>query len=816
MKRLGTLVLAAATLMLETTLTRVFALSQGHHFAFITISIALLGMGAGGTALTLWPRIKLGFRGRGHVEDALALAAVGFAVTTLGGYLVLNAFPFDTYAIAWEPAQLLYLVVDYMALAAPFFCSGLAIGLVLETAQQGNIVYAANLVGSAGGCLIALGVLSWIGGAGAIAASSAAGWIAAAAFVGGRWDRRPGSPTAIALSCGLGVGISLGLAWMRPAWFEVRLSPYRPLSYTLQYPGARVLSSRWNAFARVDVVESDAIHVSPGLSLGFAGEVPGQRGLYVDAHAQAPLVDQSLDALEDWASALPLSIAYRLRPRADVLVLEPGGGLDVAVALSDGASRVTAVSSNPLVVDAVWRYGRGLYDGMEVRAVVRSPRSFVRALRSDGQERFTVVDVALNDAQRAVVSGGYALSEDYRYTVQGFASYLEVLEPDGLLVVQRWLQTPPSESVRAWGLAVAALQESGWPRPEDSLVAIRSWSTMLILVKKGVFQAPELAAVRQFCAEQQFDLVYLPGLQLEEANVHNVYPGAPYYHAFRELLSAGDDAGYHRQQVYDVRLTTDARPFFFHFFKWRQMPEIWQQLGHTWQPFGGGGYLVLLAMLGVATLAAGGAILLPIAFARRGPVEAVGLPRGAVLGYFGCLGIAYLAVEIPLIQRLVLFLDHPTIAFAVVISVLLVSSGVGSLLSRRLCVRWTIPLLVAYLLVLSASLAGIYDLFLGSPLLVRASLVAALLAPLGGLMGVPFPAALDLLHRNAPGLIPWAWGVNGCTSVIASIVTALIALDWGFDGVLALAAAAYLLAWGVWIVLRRDLEIRTPGEFIVQ
>jgi hypothetical protein len=378
-----------------------------------------------------------------------------------------------------------------------------------------------------------------------------------------------------------------------------------------------------------------------------------------------------------------------------------------------------------------------------------------------------------------------------------------VLRPDGLLVVQRWLQTPPSESVRAWGLAVAALQESGWSRPEESLVAIRSWSTMLILVKKGVFQASELSAIRQFCAEQQFDLVYLPGLQPQEVNVHNVYQGAPYYHAFRDLLSAERGAAFYGRQVYDVRPTTDARPFFFHFFRWRQMPQIWQQLGRTWQPFGGGGYLVLLAMLGVATVAFGAAILLPLVLSKRAPAEVVGLPRGAVVGYFACLGIAYLAVEIPLIQRLVLFLDHPTIAFAVVVSVLLVSSGVGSLLSRRLCVRWAIPLLVAYLWVLSASLAGISDLLLGRPLLARVWLIAVLLVPLGVLMGVPFPAALDLLHGEGSGLIPWAWGINGCTSVIASIVTALIALSWGFGSVLTLAAAAYLLAWAMWMALRR-------------
>jgi hypothetical protein len=721
------------------------------------------------------------------------LMALGFAATAFASYMLLNVFPFDVYRIAWERVQVVYLVANYLALATPFFCSGLAIGLALEHTEQGHITYAVNLLGSAVGCLVALGTLAGLGGAGTVALSAVGGCVAAGLYAFPSLGRRRGETVGVLALCVLGLVSLLAIIWLRPVWFRVRLSPYRPLSYTLQYPGAHVLSSRWNAVSRVDVVESNAIHVSPGLSLSYGDEIPVQRGLFVDAHAQSAIIDAQPSDVERWASHLPLALVYHLRPHANALVLEPGGGLDVVVAQSQGARHVTAVSSNPLVVDAVYRYGGSLYRDPIVDVVVRSPRSYVQSHRSDGS-RYQVIDLALNEAQRSVVSGAYALSEDYGYTVQAFSDYLALLEPEGLLAIHRWLQTPPSESLRAWALAVEAVERED-SFSEESLVAIRSWSTMLILIKKGTFDTAELGAVRRFCDERQFDLVYLPDLESHEVNRYNVYEGAPYYHGFARLVSLQHRKALYREYPYDVRPPTDDKPYYRHFFRWRQVPEVWQALGHTWQPFGGGGYLILIAMLAVAVLASTALISLPLALGRS-LRQVHPNSRRLTLVYFGSLGIAYLAVEIPLIQRLALLVDHPTIAFVTVVAVLLISSGIGSLFApkRR---GWAIPVLVLYLLVLLLVLPAVSGVLLGYPLWVRVIASCVFLAPLGLLMGIPFPTGIVLLQRSAPLLIPWAWGVNGCTSVITSIGTALIALQWGFSAVLGLAIASYVLAWGI-------------------
>jgi hypothetical protein len=763
----GLFLLAAATLGLEISLTRVFALAQWYHFAFVAISVALLGLGAGGTVLSLWR----------HPRRVAAVAAAGCALSTVGSYLVANYLPFDAYRIAWERAQFLYLAVYYLALAVPFFCASLGTGLLLATSpQHSHRVYAANLLGSAAGCGLAPLALSWAGGAGSVAVWAALAALAALAFAWVR-PRRPGM-----LAAGLSLTLACAvLAIVRPAWFEVRLSPYKGLPQALQAPGATLVSQRWNALARVDVVESPALHAAPGMSLSCQAPPPAQQAVFVDGDNPSPRLLADATALRPWADCLPLALPFHLRPGAKTLILEPGGNLDPLVAQSFDARRVTVVEPNRLLVDAA-----GSYPGTEV--AVESGRAFLRRTR----QRFDVVDLALSGSRNVVTTGAYSLGEEYRYTVQALADALARLEDGGLLVVSRWLQTPPSEELRAWALAVTALERSGAHDAGARLVAIRSWSTALILVKNGAFSAEELAAVRQFCAARQFDLVYLPDMRPEEANRYNVYPGAPYATAFRNLLNSPRRAFYAAQE-YDVRPPSDDRPFFFHFFTWRQVPAILSELGHTWKPFGGSGYLVLLALLAVATLS--GAILVLLPIARRVGRGTGG--RGSVLAYFGLLGGGFLAVEIPLLQRFILFLGHPTTAFAAVVASLLLFSGIGSLLARRVPQRPALIALVMTILLTTAGLGPLFDALLGASLAVRLLATGLSLAPLGLLLGIPFPLGLSRLERQAPELVPWAWAVNGSASVVASVAVALGALAAGFTAVLVAAVVAYAAAAGV-------------------
>ncbi len=790
---LGVSLVSAAGLAFEITLTRLFAIAQGYHFGFLAVSLALLGFGASGTALALRPQLA-----RGELVPRLARLALLFSASLVASYLVINYLPFDAYRVAWEPVQLLYLVLYYLALVAPFFLGGLVVGVPLAAREPPSAnVYAANLVGSGVGCLAALGALAGVGGTGAVILAALLAALGALAFSAGARASQRLLSFALVLVLG-------ALVILRPSFLELQISPYKSLSQTLRFPDARIAWNAWNAFSQVEVVESSAVRSAPGLSLTYGGSIPPQRALFVDAEGRAPWTDSAPPALLD---ALPVTLAYRLRPNARVLMLPPGGGLEMLAALRGGAREVVAVEENPLVAAAAHQFAPSVFGNPRVRLITASARGHIARSR----ERYDVVHLALGDSFRPVTAGAYSLGENYVYTEEAFRSYLEHLNDDGILVASRWLQLPPSEEVRLGALAVAALDGA----PGEHMLALRSFSTLLLLAKRTPFTARELEIADTFAAERQFDWVARPGLSPDQTNRFNILKEDEYYSSFRQLFDRERRAQFLAGYPYDVTPPTDDRPFIFNYWKWEQTPQVIQLLGKLWQPFGGSGYLILLALLVLSIVASAGLILLPLVKLRRQAwsreKNGVGIERESATGrdasgaranrrmlgelvYFSSLGIGFLFVEIPLIQRFILVLDHPVYAFATVLFALLMASGVGSALSPRLPQRTALALLVVAILSYPLVLPLVLPLFLGEPFALRVLVSLLLLAPMGLLMGMPFPQGLARLSRSMPGLIPLAWGINGCASVISSILATIGAMAWGFSAVMLAGAGAYALA----------------------
>jgi hypothetical protein len=769
---LGLALLAAAALAFEITLTRLFSVTQWYHFAFLAVSVALLGYGASGTTLSLVPRWATPPTCRRTTSLSLLFAA-GILLAALS----LNYLPFDSYRIAWERTQVLYLVIYYLALALPFFCAGLVTGLLLAAHPEATFrLYAANLLGSAFGSLAPILLLPQLG-EGIILAIAVVGLAAALAF---HWTSSGRLFKGLVL---VSAALLLYLSWDLPPLFQLRLSPYKGLSQVLRFPDTYVTWQRWNAFSRVDHVAGPAIRSAPGLSLSYPGELPRQDALFSDGDDPSPVLLET-EALADFTSYLPVALPYQLRPGARVLLLEPRGGLDLWVALSQGAASVVAVESNPLTVEAAG----AVYQQPRVRVVTEQGRSYARR----STETYDLVHLALTDSYRPVTSGAYSLGERYDLTVEAFQDYLSRLQPDGLLLIERWLQMPPSETLRAGALAIEALRRTGVEDPGAQLVVLRSWQVSLILVKNSSFTHDELRRVRSFAQVQGLDLVALPGLTEAEANQSNLLPEPVYYRAFRQLLE--DPAALLAVHAYDVRPPTDDRPFFFHFFRWTQARAVWDQMGKTWQPWGGSGYFVLVALLVVALFSSAVLILLPLAVRKRRR-EATDEPARRVVLYFGALGLGFLFVEIPLMQRFIQFLGQPIYAFASVVASLLFFSGLGSLAAPRLSGRRTLPLLVLVILLYPWVLPVLFRALQAAPLAVRLAMTGVSLSPLGFLMGIPFPTGLAWLHRRGPRLVPWAWAINGCVSVLASITAAMLAVSFGFSWVIVAAAVAYGVAW---------------------
>lgn len=800
--------LAAAALLFESTLTRFLAVAQYYHFAFLVVSLALLGFGASGSILHLRP-IR---RWSAHTIDAnsaglclMVLSGTGFSVSVIFAYAIVNLLPFDSYRIAWDSGQVLLFVLYYLALTIPFLFVGLGIGGALTIfSEQTQWIYASNLAGSAAGVITAPVVMWAAGVPGGVLAATICGLTA-----GMLRNRSLPSTWRFALSMVILAGVGM-LAHLTFTNFANRaplgmvLSPYKGLSHVMRIPGARSIFSRWNALSRIDVITGGSIRMMPGLSYVFPDNPPEQLGLALDADSVQPITLTQPEEFEA-SGYLPETVAFWLRPMAKSLVLEPAGGLGVLQALAAGADSVTVVISNPLIINAVSKTaGRfDVYQDDRAKLINSSVREFLD--RTD--QYFDIIFVPLTESYKPVASGAYSLTETYLFTVEAFESLLGKLSDHGIFVSTRWLQTPPSEEIKYLSTVLEALENQGISRFSDRIIAFRGIQTMTILIQPDGWQPGEVAVVRNFCETRKYDLVWAPDISERDVNRFNLLPEPVYYEAIDALIKTPDREALYNSYAYRIDPPSDDRPFFFHFFKWEQTPQVLASIGHVWQPFGGSGYFVLIALL---VLALGLSLLMigvPYLIGSRLSIPYVGVrkkfPAGFgtwrawnVLLYFSSIGVAFMLIEIPLIQRSILLLGHSIYGFTVVVFVILSASSLGSLLSgkAKFGLRIAMVALMICAVITVIVTKEIFQDAVGWSLYTKVAGLIIFLVPLGTLMGIPFPYGIKLLAGEDDRLIAWAWAINGCASVIASVVAAILVLSFGFSLVMSLGTGFYILA----------------------
>jgi len=479
--------------------------------------------------------------------------------------------------------------------------------------------------------------------------------------------------------------------------------------------------------------------------------------------------------------------------------------MDVLQARYHQARRVDAVELNAQVVDLVREdyanFAGQLYRAPEVHLHIAEARGFV----ATSPERYNLIQVALLDSFNASAAGVHALNESYLYTVEALQAYLDHLQPGGLLAITRWLKFPPRDSLKLFATAIVALRRSGVAHPERQMVLIRSWQTVTLLVKHGELTPEEVTAIQTFCDTRSFDVAYYPGMPSSLANRYNALDAPEFFNGAQALL-ADHRRDFMRRYKYYIVPATDDRPYFFHFFKWRILPELLALRGQSGLALLEWGYLILIVALLQAAMASVVLIVLPLRMRQR--PTASPWHRGRVGCYFAGLGLAFLFIEIAFMQRFILFLSHPLYAIAVVLCAFLVFAGLGSSYASRVTARLeatthphtgqAIALAIAGIVSISLlyllSLGLIFQWGLALPGLVKVALTLVLIAPLAFCMGMPFPLGLAQVAKQAPSLIPWAWGINGCASVLSAILATILAIHFGFTAVVGLALALYGLA----------------------
>lgn len=782
--------ISAALLAYEICLMQLFAVIHFHHFAYMVISLALLGYGASGSFLAVGEHWL-----RQHHDLIYPLSLALFGLTAPLAFALGQAVPFNGLELFWDWRQSLYLALLFLLLMVPFFCGALAIALALLVYRRAvGRVYGYDLLGAGVGSLAVLGLL---------------------------WPLPPGKLLLLIAALGLvAAGVSLFELRLRHRWSVAVLlalilaiypilakhlpltpSPYKPLQQALQVSGTKVEKELFSPFGVLTVVDSPTVPFrhAPGMSLVSGREPLPQKAVFTNgdgltAITRAAREREQLSYLDQMTSALP----YHLQEVEKVLILGLGGGQDLLQARYHGITDLTAVELNPQMVrllrDDYGPYGGDLLAG-GISVQVGDLRDYLRHSR----QSFDLIQLALVDSFLPAAAGLYALRENYLYTIEALGEYLDHLSPPGMVAISRWLKNPPRDSLKLVATAIEALQRRGVSEVGDHLVLIRGWQTATLIVTREKFSEVQGRRLVRFCQERAFDIVYGPGIGEAWANRYNIL-GEPTLALGVRALLRGEGESFFAGYKYHLQPATDDRPYFHHFFKWASLPELLGLRQSGGAALMESGYLILVTVLLVAILGALLLVIAPLLLLRREGKwwrPSLGLARPL---YFLATGLGFMMIEIACIQKVMRYLHHPVYAVSVVIAAFLVFAGLGSMATQRLTERGWRPRKLVWLAVAMIALGGLLFMTLGQGALTvlpelalpgRMALTVLAIAPLALFMGMPFPLGLSSLPG---GVAPaWAWGINGCASVLGSMVATLVAIDFGFNVVLAVAVLLYLV-----------------------
>ena len=762
-RKLTIALVSAVTLSAELCFTRLFSVLFFHHLVFLILSTALFGFGLSGVILALSRRLRAA-----NVDAIASAASFGLAACLVLALAVITGVQTEPSRIFAEPAAIVPLVLHYLALVLPFLMAGLVIGSYLtRLSSEAPALYGWDLAAAGLAAGLTAILIAWlspqtllIGGA---AVALMAGGIAAPPE---RRRLRTGALAAGALGV-LSAPFLAGLFELplRHAFFQKHGNFY-------QAPTRPIEHSAWSVLARIDVLD-----VSP------------RKLIYIDGGANVSLMvpfdgrTERLNPIVDWRS-----LAYVWFDRPRVLIIGPGGGEDVLSALSHRPSSITAVELDPVICNLMTgRYAQftgNIYRHPLVQLVNDEGRSFVRRSR----ETYDLIVQIHNISPTALAAGALNLSESYLLTVEAFGEYLDHLTDDGVLCINRW------GSTRLASLASETLLRRGVKSPENHAIVTFEPGAggETFYLKKTPFHADQVEALE--AASSKVRILYAPQPRFQTA-------ANPIYRLMNAELRGPTLAN----TSLDLTAPTDDRPFFDHFSRFARFdsdPELLPQSSAKVVRFFNTGDLILLVTLGEGALLAGLFLLLPMLILGRS--GASWSTRLTTAIYFGALGAGFIFVEICLIQKLILYLGHPVYSIALVISTLLCAMGAGSHVAGFLERRFESPRIpLAGIASLSAAglilaewlvLSPILQATLGGAFSARIAVAIAVVAPLGFVLGMPFPLGLRWLERAGPGLLPWAWALNGYFTVIGSALTVAIALSWGFGWVLALATLLYTAA----------------------
>ena len=786
-----------STLAFEVLLTRIFSIGQWNHLSFMVISIALFGFAASGTLLSI---LNARHAGRPHFLSARKSAAtliLLYTSTTILSFIVLNNLPLDYFRLPVEPVQSVYLLIAFIVLALPFFFSGFIVAVAYtRLPEKTGWIYFATMCGSACGAVFPALLLPVFGEGRLVIYSALIPLMLMPVILGSSSRNQPGIRGQKSARIALGffsLVILLGAIYLVTPYgdslIRVKPSAYKAISQILQFPDTRIEETFTHIRGRTDRVTSPYIRFAPGLSLRYMETITPQDAMFKDGDNQ--LVLYPLGSPEDirfTAFTLPYS-GYYIRPKAQKgLVILQGGGSALPSVLVSKIQEVTLVVDNPVLVEI-------LNDHYGLAVTSQPPRVFL----SQTPRQFDIIHV---ENWGTSIPGSAALNQDHLYTIDGLLEYLKHLTPDGLIIITRRLLLPPADSLRLWASAYEALKTLGARNPEAHLAILRNWDTFTLLVSKKPLQ--DVTRLKQFARNLNFDLVYLPGMTSDQANRFNKFKAPYHFVEIDRLASAylnGKEKAYFRSYLLDIRPQSDNRPFPGRQLKWLKLKLLYRTLGSRLYALLMSGEIVVAVVFIEALAVTGFLLFLPLFFVRRNDKK----PSIFQVLYFFGVGAGFMFVELFFIKQYILLFGDPIISFTVVVTGVLIFSSFGGAWSQKKeidILKTALFCLAGILLLAFFVLNLLIEQLLRLPDIWRYTGALLVLLPIGFLMGLPFPLGMrDML--NSPTQRAYAWSVNGCASVLTSIVSAQLALVFGISSILGCAIAAYFVVTFSWQQINR-------------
>ena len=780
--------LTMAMLSLEVALTRIFSYIMHYHFTYLAISVAMLGFGAAGTYLTIRKKHDEAPNGNEFLGKTAALFALA-TITAIVFIPRIHFYPLDIY-FQKDYSNLLSLLVIIVLAGGPFFFGGTCIAYIISNAGKDiNRIYFADLAGAAAGCLLVIVLINWIG---AVATCFGVATLALLTAAMSSVHRCVQYSTGLLIALVLTIVVS----WTEPLPLYV---PRHKQMFGKEHLIERV---DWHIITRLDTTRPVEGYYSFGgaLSPRYEGEPQKIRTIYQDATALTGIIQPTLTPEETSFLGYYLQGApYKVKPNADALVIGCGGGVDILIALYHGARYVVGVDVNPDMIKLLKRYGefaRGVFKRKDVELVVAEGRHFL----SRDRRKYDVIQLSGVDTFAALSTGAYALTENFIYTTEAFEQYFTHLKDDGIVNISRAFFTPPRETLKMIAMWMQVLESLDIENPKQHIMILNGrgqhrmkdedrrglaagpWAQTL--VKRSPFTPEDVQTLTKWTEWLRFEVIYDPYAKRDSE--------------LETLITASFEQ---RQQIINrhklnISPATDDRPFFFRFHRWNHLLRM--------APFCRGGakpplaLLILLGSLGIVTILSAGFIIYPL-YKHSSAARPGG--RAGIFIYFAALGLAFILIEIALIQKLTVFLGGPAYSMSITLFTILLASGIGSFLSRNWARRpfrllaVVIPLLIAAVIIELLLVNRAIPRLMYLPHLFRALATVAMLGPLAVLMGMPFPAGLRHVDKYRPELNPWAWGINACATVMGAVLCILISSSLGFTTALLIGSAVYFVGW---------------------